>query len=461
MVTAKTLALLIVVALVAGACGSSTSKSQATSDAGKHAVASMKIGSKGGVVGSLKTDGISLDVPPGALAKDVTIGVEMVGDAPSGHDALSALYRFTPEGTAFAKPVTITLAMSKAEAHAVVYFTKLKSDEFENIGGKVSGKNISTDVMHFSQGFAGMPDASAQSDAGVSGAADAASSAADASNGASDAGSVAMAPGCPPAGTYTLTSFKCGTMDITSTWMSIVPTSTLTFSSDGNDCKMVISNESAACKETQEDHLVFGATASHTSLGITSCSPDQCKFSSDDAPCMKGDRAKPTSDGAPDPFELVDGQLTIHTPANSGDLCGTVEGIQVFDLHPSAAHDAGPAASKWKDNGDGTVNDSGATLTWQQQVPSATYLWDDAVTYCGGLALAGGGFRLPTLDELKTLVDLQFSPARIDPTFFPDTPAAQFWTSSPNGSSQHWYVDFQNGQPNARSGNMLNVRCVR
>jgi hypothetical protein len=303
MATAKKLTLLILVASVTGACGdSSSSKSQGASDAGTQSVASMKVGSKGVVVGSLKSDGISLDVPAGALAKDVTIGVESVGDTPAGYEALSPRYRFTPEGTVFAKPVTITLAMRTGDAHAVVYFTKLKSNEFENIGGKVSGKSISADVVHFSSGFAAMPAA----DAGASAASDAANGAADAGNGSSDAGSSssadagsagsgATAPGCPPAGTYTLTSFKCGTMDITSTWMSLIPTTTLTFSSSGDDRKMVISNESAACKETQEDHFVFGAKGSHTSLGITSCGPDMCKFGSNDAPCVKGDRAKPTT----------------------------------------------------------------------------------------------------------------------------------------------------------------------
>lgn len=468
--TANPSRFLVIAVLLAVACGdSSKSKQQDASDSGKQSSVSMKVGSKGGVVGSIEKDGISLEVPAGALGKDVTIEIEPAGDAPSGYDALSSLYRFTPEGTVFKKPVTITLAMSKSEAHAVVYFTKLNSSAFENIGGKVSGKHISVDVMHFSGGFAALPKADTSADAGASDAGDTSQSTPDASGGgasdagqhASDAGSTAMAPGCPPAGTYTLTSFKCGAMDITSTWKSIIPTTTLTFSSDGDDCKMVINNMSATCTESQEDHFVFGAKGSHTSLGITSCSPAACTFGSDDAPCMKGDRAQAKSDGAPDDFDLKDGVLTIRTPANTGDICGVVEGIQVFDMHPGA-NDAGAALdSKFQDNSDGTVTDSSAKLTWQQEVPTDTFTWDDAVTHCTGLDLVGGGWRLPTLDELKTLVDAQFAPAKIDPLFFPDTPAAQFWTASPNGGSQHWYVDFQSGLPNARSGAMLNVRCVR
>ena len=48
------------------------------------------------------------------------------------------------------------------------------------------------------------------------------------------------------------------------------------------------------------------------------------------------------------------------------------------------------------DNLDGSVTDSVSTLTWKQ-VPTARLLWDTA-------ADAPSGWRIPTLDELQTLI---------------------------------------------------------
>jgi hypothetical protein len=52
-----------------------------------------------------------------------------------------------------------------------------------------------------------------------------------------------------------------------------------------------------------------------------------------------------------------------------------------------------------------------------------------AVTYCGGLSLSGGGWRVPTGPELRGLVEAIYDPA-IDPIAFPNTPTDLFWTST-------------------------------
>jgi hypothetical protein len=118
----------------------------------------------------------------------------------------------------------------------------------------------------------------------------------------------------------------------------------------------------------------------------------------------------------------------------------------------------------------GTVYDTLTQLTWQQTVPSAilTCGSDDyctqgeATTYCAGLSLGGStAWRLPTISELLTLVDLtHFSPS-IDPTAFPSAPADQFWSSSTrNGGGLE--VSFAAGDSALFDpASTFRVRCVR
>ena len=70
-----------------------------------------------------------------------------------------------------------------------------------------------------------------------------------------------------------------------------------------------------------------------------------------------------------------------------------------------------------------------------------------AVAYCGGLALEGGGWRLPRLDELRSLVDYARAGPAIDPALFPGTPSENFWTASPFARTpgSAWYVYFDDG----------------
>jgi hypothetical protein len=114
----------------------------------------------------------------------------------------------------------------------------------------------------------------------------------------------------------------------------------------------------------------------------------------------------------------------------------------------------------------GTVHDTRTQLTWQRTVSSTAYIWADAKTYCAGLgtSLGGTGWRLPTLDELKTIVDdSQVNPS-IDSTVFPSTPPNRFWSSSPlaGSSSRAWVVVFNIGLASNNDVSYQNsVRCVR
>ena len=115
---------------------------------------------------------------------------------------------------------------------------------------------------------------------------------------------------------------------------------------------------------------------------------------------------------------------------------------------------------------DGTVRDNNTELTWQQTSDAAQRSWSDAAAYCTQLKLAGGGWRLPTLKELLTIVD----PARttapvIDSKVFPGTPADTFWSANSFAADTKyaWTIDFRYGnsaKDHAKSAGAY-VRCVR
>lgn len=101
--------------------------------------------------------------------------------------------------------------------------------------------------------------------------------------------------------------------------------------------------------------------------------------------------------------------------------------------------------------GSGVVTDDFTHLTWQRSVDANAWGWGAARNYCAQLGLAGGGWRVPSVKELATLVDVgvpqpSFSQAEpaIDSAAFPNTPAAEFWSSSASAadSTEAWSVDF-------------------
>jgi hypothetical protein len=90
----------------------------------------------------------------------------------------------------------------------------------------------------------------------------------------------------------------------------------------------------------------------------------------------------------------------------------------------------GCGTTRFTDLGDGTVRDArGAGLDWQQGFSPSTQGRADAFAYCAALALDGGGWRLPTIDELVSILDRRFIPT-VDPVYFPGTPSEKFWSSS-------------------------------
>ncbi len=93
----------------------------------------------------------------------------------------------------------------------------------------------------------------------------------------------------------------------------------------------------------------------------------------------------------------------------------------------------GQTSNHFVDNGDGTVTDTATGLMWQQTTAPGTYTWQEALSYCEGLSLAGHtDWRLPTINELGSIVDLaEFIPS-INRDFFPDTQPSYYWSSTTN-----------------------------
>jgi hypothetical protein len=113
----------------------------------------------------------------------------------------------------------------------------------------------------------------------------------------------------------------------------------------------------------------------------------------------------------------------------------------------------------------GTVRDLMTKLVWQQAAAPGSYTWAEAATYCASLTVEGtGGWRLPTIKELLTIVDDSKSNPAVDTTYFPGT-SGDFWSSTAMAgtSSSAWNLssDWGYPDPSLPPTSKANVRCVR
>jgi len=90
------------------------------------------------------------------------------------------------------------------------------------------------------------------------------------------------------------------------------------------------------------------------------------------------------------------------------------------------------------DNGDGTIADTKSGLIWVKN-PHTDMLeqfkgempWRAAINACKALDFAGyNDWRLPTVEELRGLVDYTKHEPAIDKVFFSDTKSSWYWTST-------------------------------
>jgi len=118
----------------------------------------------------------------------------------------------------------------------------------------------------------------------------------------------------------------------------------------------------------------------------------------------------------------------------------------------------------YTDNADGTITDNVTGLIWQKEDDDTQHIWDDAVSYCNDLSIAGSSdWRLPSEKELMSIVNCDTYNPSINTTYFPGTNASPYWSSTVNVYlNTIWHVFFSNGSVNSMTTDSHNyVRCVR
>ena len=116
------------------------------------------------------------------------------------------------------------------------------------------------------------------------------------------------------------------------------------------------------------------------------------------------------------------------------------------------------------DNGNGTITDEVTGLMWQKGTPPPMN-WGDSIKYCSKMTLVGyTDWRMPTIQELQSLVDYsRYNPA-INTKYFPDAQSSFYWASTTNAYNTFiaWGVNFYYGYVNFGNKRLsYHVRTVR
>ena len=102
-------------------------------------------------------------------------------------------------------------------------------------------------------------------------------------------------------------------------------------------------------------------------------------------------------------------------------------------------------------------------LMWHRATSADRLNFKDAESYCKALTTGGHtDWRLPTIQELLSLVDYTRHDPAIDVAQFPDTKSNWYWSSSPDASAPAdcaWIVTFLHG--NSYYGPRDNTAFVR
>ncbi len=118
-------------------------------------------------------------------------------------------------------------------------------------------------------------------------------------------------------------------------------------------------------------------------------------------------------------------------------------GVTVVDLRPSLL-------TRYVLNGDGTIGDTLTGLQWTERDNATDISWLESDRYCRELALANGGWRLPTVAELEQIYDQSGSlttpcedlSCNVSPHF--RLSGTWFWSSdlSAEDTAPSWYLAF-------------------
>jgi hypothetical protein len=109
--------------------------------------------------------------------------------------------------------------------------------------------------------------------------------------------------------------------------------------------------------------------------------------------------------------------------------------------------------------------DTRTGLIWRRTVEPGGFTYEKALEHAAQIAQETGvSWRVPTREELESLIDKTRKDPAIDTFVFPGTPSSRFWSSSPyvGDTSGAWVVGFSYGNVlNYNRGDTGAVRLVR
>ncbi len=161
---------------------------------------------------------------------------------------------------------------------------------------------------------------------------------------------------------------------------------------------------------------------------------------------------------------FADGTLSASVTTNAEHFRGV---ISTRDYPPEGT-------AHFVDNGDGTITDTATGLMWMQNTadiqgdgnPYATF-WRQALSWSTAVDFAGySDWRLPNINELRSLLEYTGYQPFINTRYFPDTDSSPYWSSTtePSSPDKAWFVNFNNMangiDPKAESTHHM-VRAVR
>ena len=115
------------------------------------------------------------------------------------------------------------------------------------------------------------------------------------------------------------------------------------------------------------------------------------------------------------------------------------------------------SADRFRVEKGGVIFDSQTGLEWYVG-PDQHTNWNQAKSWTQSLTAAGGGWRMPTVGELKTLFQKGAARNNIDPKFH--TTGWWVWSGQSKDAKSAWYFDFSRGQEyEAYPGNFFNGRA--
>lgn len=169
---------------------------------------------------------------------------------------------------------------------------------------------------------------------------------------------------------------------------------------------------------------------------------------------------------------------TVTIP-ESGDECLVIDIIlqkdSSIDTNPDASRCDSSESDGTRSNGTSrgnyiiyaqTVYDTSTCLYWQRNSQGGCFsgfTWDEANSYCNDIQVEGGGWRLPTREELQSLF-VNSSPPVIDTTVFQGSCTTNHWSGTSASQGKMWAVHLNTGESvegNTGPSSKVNVKCVR